>query len=140
MTLNTYLTFDGNCREAFDFYRSVFGGEFSALETFGNGPPDMGIPEAEKNNIMHMSLPIGSSTLMGSDSPSAFGPPLVSGNNFSISLSAQSREESDDLFAKLSDGGDVTMPLQDTFWGAYFGSFTDRFGVNWMISYDQPQS
>ena len=140
MTLNTYLTFDGNCREAFDFYRSVFGGEFSALETFGNGPPDMGIPEAEKNNIMHVSLPIGSSTLMGSDSPSAFGPPLVSGNNFSISLSAQSREESDDLFAKLSDGGDVTIPLQDTFWGAYFGSFTDRFGVNWMISYDQPQS
>ena len=134
MTLNTYLHFNGDCREAFDFYRSIFGGDFEIVQTFGDGPPDMGIPDAEKNNIMHVSLSVGASMLMGSDVPSAFGPPPNKGNNFSISYDAQSKKETDDLFAKLSEGGVATMPPQDMFWGAYFGSCIDRFGISWMVS------
>ena len=134
MSLNPYLSFDGNCREAFDFYRSVFGTEFRVLSTFAEAPDDMEVPDADKDKVMHASLPIGSSVLMGSDSPA--GPPVVVGNNFSISLATEDREESDKLIGKLSDGGAVTMPMQDTFWGSYFGTCTDRFGINWMISYD----
>ena len=133
MSLNIYLHFKEGCREAFEFYRSVFGGEFDVFQTFGDGPPDMGVPDAERNNIMHVSYRIGESVLMGSDVPSAFGPPPEQGNNFSISYSAGSKKETDKLFAKLSEGGTVTMELQDMFWGSYFGSCTDRFGINWMI-------
>ena len=133
MSLNIYLHFREGCREAFEFYRSVFGGEFDIFQTFGDGPPDMGVPDAERNNIMHVSYRIGESVLMGSDVPSAFGPPPEMGNNFSISYSAGGKKETDELFAKLSEGGTVTMELQDMFWGSYFGSCTDRFGINWMI-------
>ena len=139
MSLSTYLTFDGNCRQAFEFYRSVFGGDFSAFQTFGDGPPDMGVPEAEKGRVMHVSLPVGSSVLMGSDSCSAFGPAPVVGTNFSISIVGQSKRHCDEMCAKLSDGGSVTMPVQQTFWNAYFGTWTDRFGINWMINYQMPQ-
>ncbi len=136
VTLTIYLNFDGSCREAFEFYRSVFGGEFDLINTFGEAPSDIPIPEDERAKIMHVSYRIGSSVLMGSDTSSQFGPPLEMGNNFSISYSAQSREETDDLFAKISEGGKVAMPLADVFWGAYFGSCTDKFGVNWMFSCD----
>ncbi|MXX53382.1 MAG: VOC family protein [Dehalococcoidia bacterium] len=136
MSLSTYINFDGNCREAFEFYRSVFGGEFDVMETFRNGPGDMGMPEDELDNVMHVSFPIGSSVLMGSDMPSTFGPPVKQGNNFSISYSATSREESDDLFGKLAKGGTVSMPMQDMFWGSYFGSCTDKFGINWQINFE----
>ena len=139
MSLNTYLTFDGNCREAFEFYRSAFGGDFSAFQTFGDGPPDLGVPEAEKDRVMHVSLPVGSSTLMGSDSCSAFGPAPAVGTNFSISITGESKQHCDDMCAKLSEGGSVSMPLQETFWGAYFGTWTDKFGINWMINYQMPQ-
>ena len=139
MSLNTYLSFDGNCREAFELYRSVFGGEYQILQTFGDGPPDMNVAEEEKDLVMHVSLPVGAGVLMGSDSASAFGPPPVQGTNFAISIDADSREHCDEIFAKLSEGGTVTMPMQETFWGAYFGSWTDRFGVGWMISYQLPQ-
>ena len=138
MSLNTYLFFDGNCREAFEFYRSVFGGEFSALQTFGDGPPDMNVPDAEKDRIMHVSLPVGSGVLMGSDSTSAFGPPPVKGTNFAISIGGESREHCDEILAGLSEGGTVKMPMQETFWGAYFGCWTDRFGIEWMINYELP--
>ncbi len=137
MTLSIYLTFNGNCREVFEFYRSVFGGEFDVLQTFGDGPPDMQIPDDERDKIMHVSYSIGSSVLMGSDTPSTFGPAANMGNSFSISYASHSREETDELFAKISDGGAVTMPLGDMFWGAYFGSCTDKFGVNWQFNYDQ---
>ena len=133
MTLNTYLHFNGNCREAFEFYRSVFGGEFAFIDTFANGPEDFEVPEEELDSIMHVSLPIGSSVLMGSDVPSSFGPANM-GNNFSISCLTQSREETDELFAGISEGGTVTCPLADMFWGAYFGSCTDRFGINWQFN------
>ena len=139
MTLSTYLHFDGNCREAFEFYRSVFGGDFDVLTTFAGGPPDMEVPEEERDNVMHVSYRIGSSVLMGSDVPSMFGPPPVIGGNFSISYTAGSRDEADALFASMSEGGAVVMPLADMFWGDYFGSCTDKFGVNWMFSHS-PQA
>ncbi len=135
MSLNTYLTFESNCREVFEFYRSVFGGEFATVSTFREGPPDIGIPEEDLDRIMHVSLPIGSSVLMGSDSSSAFGPPPVAGNNFYISFSAETREEADARFAKLSEGGEVEMEMQDMFWGAYFGSLKDKFGIKWQVSH-----
>ncbi|MCE2501688.1 MAG: VOC family protein [Dehalococcoidia bacterium] len=135
MNLNAYLHFNDNCREAFEFYRSVFGGEFAIITTFADGPADMPpLPENEKDRIMHVSLPIGSATLMGSDTCTPFGPPPVAGNNFSISISADTREETDRAFALLAEGGNVAMPPQDMFWGAYFGMCTDKFGVNWMLS------
>ena len=139
MSLCTYLFFGGNCREAFEFYRSVFGGEFSALMTFGDGPPDMNVPDEERDRIMHVSLPIGSSVLMGSDSTSAFGPPPVHGTNFAISIVGESREHCDEVFAKLSEGGTVKTAMEEMFWGAYFGCWTDRFGIDWMINYELPQ-
>ncbi len=139
MVLNTYLTFDGNCREAFEFYRSVFGGEFSAFQTFGDGPPDAGIPEDRKDQVMHVSLTIGSSELMGSDRMPGPAPPFTAGNNFSIAIQAESREQCDEVFAKLSAGGSVTMALQETFWGAYYALWTDRFGINWMVNYTLPK-
>lgn len=136
MHFDTYLTFDGNCREAFEFYREVFGGKFTFISTFGEGPPDMGIPEEEKDRLMHVSLPIGSNVLMGSDTSHIFGPTPVVGGNYSISVAADSREQCDELFAGLSAGGSDIMPLQDQFWGSYFGRLTDKFGINWMISFD----
>ena len=135
MNLNAYLHFDNNCREAFEFYRSVFGGEFANISTFADGPADMPpLPEHERSRIMHVSLPIGSGVLMGSDSCSAFGPPPVTGNNFSISIDTESRQHTDRLFNLLSEGGNVAMSPQDMFWGSYFGMCTDKFGVNWMLS------
>ena len=139
MTLSIYLNFGGNCREVFEFYRSVFGGEFEILQTFGDGPGDMDVPDDELGDIMHVSFPIGSSVLMGSDMPSGFGPPVQMGNNFSISYQTESRGQTDDLFAKISEGGTVSMPPADMFWGSYFGSCTDKFGVNWQFNYDPPQ-
>ena len=135
MDLNAYLHFDDNCREAFEFYRSVFGGDFAFIATFAEGPADMPtLPEHERGRIMHVSLPVGGGVLMGSDTCSAFGPPPVPGNNFSISVSSDSRPETDRLFAALSDAGNVAMQPQEMFWGAYFGMCTDRFGVNWMLN------
>ena len=133
MSLSIYLHFNGNCREVFEFYRSIFGGEFELFNTFREGPPDMGMSEEELDQVMHVSYPIGSSVLMGSDMPSQFGPPPVQGSNFSVSYVPESREHADELFAKLSDGGTVTMPMADQFWGAYFGACIDKFGINWQV-------
>ncbi len=138
-TVNVYLTFNGNCAEAFNFYKSVFGGEFPYIGKFGDMPPQEGMPpisEEDKNKIMHVSLPISEETmLMGSDSNGC--EELVAGNNFSLSLNTNSKAEAENYFNKLSEGGVITMPLQDTFWGAYFGMWTDKFGVNWMVNYDE---
>ena len=136
MSLNIYLTFDGTCEEAFDFYKSVFGGTFAAKQRFADGPPDMqGVAEHEKNRIMHVSLPVGGNVLMGSDTASGHAGPLIVGNNFSVSYTPASRGEADAVFAKLKNGGKETMPMQETFWGSYFGMATDKFGVQWMINY-----
>ncbi|HQV38409.1 MAG: VOC family protein [Flavobacteriales bacterium] len=136
--LVTYLTFDGNCEAAFTFYKSVFGGEFAMISRFGEMPPDpkMPVSDADKQRVMHVSYPIGEgAALMGSDTISN-GPKVTQGNNFSISINAHSKAEADKLFNGLSAGGKVTMPLADTFWGAYFGMFSDRFGINWMVNFD----
>ena len=135
MSINVYLHFNGNCREVFEFYRSIFGGDFDFIATFAEGPPDMQVRDDERNNIMHVSYRIGGSVLMGSDVPSFFGRLPNPGDNFSLSYTPGSREETDRLFAKLSDGGTVSMPLGDMFWGSYFGSCTDKFGINWMLNY-----
>ncbi len=136
--LNVYLNYNGNCEEAFNHYKSVFGGEFDMISRFSDMPPgDEPVPESHANKILHVSLPIGPCTLMGSDCPPSF-PNGIQGNLFNISINAETREEADRLFNSLSAGGVITMPLVDTFWGAYFGMFTDRFGVQWMVNYDHP--
>jgi PhnB protein len=141
-TVNVYLTFNGNCEEAFNFYKSVFGGEFPYVGRFADMPPgeDGGkMSDADANKIMHISLPISSETMiMGSDTGGEWASNYKEGNNFSISINADNRAEADRLFAGLSAGGHVGMPMNDTFWGAYFGMFTDQFGINWMINYDDP--
>ena len=140
-TTNVYLNFNGNCEEAFNFYKSVFGGEFGYLGRFGEMPEIEGykVPEADKNKIMHVSLAIGNSILMGSDTGEEHGKSFVQGNNFSVSVTAASKKEADELFAGLAAGGQVTMPLGDTFWGDYFGMLADKFGINWMISFNEQQ-
>ncbi|HMT53433.1 MAG TPA: VOC family protein [Saprospiraceae bacterium] len=139
-TVNVYLNFDGQCEEAFEFYKSVFGGEFSYIGRFNEMPQDENnkLSEADGNKIMHVSLPISAETnLFGSDTVGAWSPKLVQGNNYSISINASSKEEADRLFNGLSAGGQVTMPLENTFWGAYFGMFTDKYGINWMVNFDE---
>lgn len=138
-TTNTYLNFNGNCAEAFDFYKSAFGGEFTFIGRFGEMPESEGnkVADADKEKIMHVSLPIGKSILMGSDTGGVWATSFLQGNNFSVSITTESKEEADTLFAALSAGGQITMPLANTFWGDYFGMFTDKFGINWMVSYNE---
>jgi len=138
-TVNTYLNFNGNCEEAFNFYKSVFGGEFSYLGRFSEMPVQEGVtrfPKELDNKIMHVYFPISKETsLFGSDVGGEWASTFRQGNNFSVSIHTDSKEETDRLFNGLSAGGTISMPLADTFWGDYFGAFTDRFGINWMISY-----
>lgn len=133
MTLNPYLHFNGECREAFEFYSSVFGNEFIMISTFREGPEGMDIAEEDLDRIMHVSLPIGSNVLMGSDTCSSFGPPPKVGNNFSLCFNADSRQHADEIFAKISDGGKVVMPMDEAFWGSYYGKAIDKFGITWDI-------
>lgn len=132
--LNPYLNFDGNCEEAFNFYKTVFGGEFTYLSRMSDIQNEE-TSEDDKNLIMHVSLPIGNDILMGSDVPSEMKSMFKSGNNNYISLSPNSKEEADRLFNALSDGGEVEMAMEEMFWGDYFGSFRDRFGIWWMVNY-----
>ena len=137
--VNPYLNFSGNCEEAFDFYRSVFGGEFLMVMRFKDVPAEYHMADSEAEKIMHVSLPIGPRTiLMGSDTPAAMGPTTTS-NNFSISINTDSQAEATKLFNGFSADGQITMPLDKTFWGAYFGMCTDKFGIQWMVSYDLNQ-
>ena len=139
-TVNVYLTFDGNCKAAFDFYKTVFGKEFRDYNTFAEMPPQDGMPpmpEEMKDRIMHVSLPVSEqTTLMGSDTGGEWGQGFQMGNNFSISVNTSSTEEADRIFNALAAGGKITMPLANTFWGAYFGMLTDQFGINWMMNCD----
>ncbi|POY38411.1 VOC family protein [Solitalea longa] len=140
-TINPYLTFEGKCEEAFNFYKSVFGGDFAFVGRFKDMPPQEGMPPMPAGSddlLMHISLPIGGgSVLMGSDTCQGFGPPVTVGNNITISISADSKESADRLFKGLSAEGTVAMPMGDTFWGSYFGMFTDKFGINWMVGFDK---
>lgn len=138
--INPYLIFNGNCEEAFLFYKSVFGGEFPYIGKFKDMPSDAegceSISKEDGERIMHVSLPIGSSVLMGSDSNAASGD-VKFGGNFSVSINTESAAEADKLFNGLSAGGNAYMPMSKTFWGAYFGMFTDKFGINWMVNFDE---
>ncbi len=127
--INPYLLFDGNCEEAFDFYRGAFGGEFASKMRFSEMDPNAG-DNADK--IMHVALPIsGDSVLMGSDTP---GDDVTAGSSVSIAIGTNDRGEADKLFGSLSDGGSVTMPMSDAPWGDYFGMFTDKYGFKWLIN------
>lgn len=139
--INPYLIFNGNCEEAFLFYKSVFGGEFPYIGKFSDMPADASgaksLSEEDKNRIMHVCLPIGKdSMLMGSDSDTASGAVTI-GSNVSISINTESKEEADKLYNGLSADGNPFMPMNQTFWGAYFGMFVDKFGINWMVNYDE---
>ncbi len=139
-TLNPYLNFAGNAEEAFNFYKSVFGGEFKTLQRFKDTPEAGKIPEHEKDKIMHIALPIGKgNVLMATDALESMGHKLRAGNNFHITIEAESKEEAERLFNKLSAGGTIELPLQDMSWGTYFGMFKDKFGIQWMVNYDSKQ-
>lgn len=131
--LNPYLNFDGKTEEAFNFYKSVFGGEFMGEVSRLKDVPGMQIPEEAKERVIHVALPIGNDVLMGSDIMP--GQPFTVGNNNYISVFPDSREEADRSFAALSEGGEVEMPMDDQFWGDYYGSLKDKYGVCWMINY-----
>ncbi|MFC0779431.1 VOC family protein [Flavobacterium sp. HJSW_4] len=136
--INPYLMFNGTCEEAFLFYKSVFGGDFPYIGKYKDAPAEEGevLSEEALNRIMHVSLPIGNTILMGSDSHPRYGD-VGFGDNFSISINTESTEEADRIFNGLSAGGKVEMPMDNTFWGSYFGMFKDKFGVNWMVSFDK---
>ncbi|WP_433815288.1 VOC family protein [Flavobacterium johnsoniae] len=139
--INPYLMFNGTCEEAFLFYKSVFGGEFPYIGKYKDAPAEEGekLSEEALNRIMHVSLPIGNTILMGSDSHPRYGD-VGFGDNFSISINTESTEEADRIFNGLSAGGKVEMSMDNTFWGSYFGMFKDKFGINWMVSFDKNES
>lgn len=139
-TINPYLNFLGNTEEAFNFYKSVFGGEFAMIQRFKDTPHGDNMSAEDKEKIMHIAFPIGNgNVLMGTDVLPAMGQKLNVGDNFSISISADSEEEADRLFAGLSPGANIVMPLEKAFWGAYFGMLTDKFGIQWMVNFDYHQ-
>ncbi|NBA86830.1 VOC family protein [Emticicia sp. CRIBPO] len=140
--VNPYLNFKGNCEEAFNFYKSVFGGEFPYVGRYKDMPPAEGshATEIDGNKIMHMSLPISKeTTIMGSDIGGEWAQNTVFGDNMQLSVNADTEEEAHRIFNGLSAGGRVNMSLEKTFWGSLFGMFTDKFGINWMINYDYNQ-
>ena len=138
---STYLNFAGTTETAFTFYKSVFGTEFvGSIERMGEAQPQPGQPalsDADKQLVMNVQLPIlGGHLLMGTDATESMGMTVLQGNNVYINLQPDTREEADALFAALSEGGVVEMPMMEMFWGDYFGSLVDKFGVQWMIAWD----
>jgi PhnB protein len=137
--VSTYLNFSRNTEEAFNFYKTVFCTEFNGdIARFGGIPPQDGMPpmaDADKNLVMHIELPIiGGHMLMGTDAPESCGFTVNKGNNVHIMIEPDSKSDADTVFAALAEGGTITMPLQDMFWGAYYGSCTDKYGIQWMIN------
>jgi len=138
-TLNPYLNFAGNTEEAFNFYKSIFGGEFiGGIKRFKDFPGSEKMSPEDANKIMHVALPIGKDhVIMATDALESMGQKLIQGNNFYISINTDTKEEADTLFAKLSEGGKIELPIQETFWGAYFGMLEDKFRIQWMINLDK---
>ena len=136
--LNPYIHFNGNAEEAFTFYKSVFGGEFASFVRFKDfAMPEHPIEEKESNKMMHVSLPISAtSILMGSDVPEFMGQVNENENRSKISIAVDSKDEADKLYNGLSAGGNVEMPIADSPWGAYFGMFRDKYGIEWMVNFD----
>ena len=138
MTLiNPHINFNGNAEEAFNFYKSVFGGEFAMIMRFKDmSSPEHPVAENEANKIMHIALPIGKSILMANDVPEIMGLTNENENRSKIVISAESKEEADKLFNGLSAGGQIEMPIADSPWGSYFGCFRDQYGIEWMVDFD----
>jgi PhnB protein len=138
MKIHPYLNFDGKTEEAFNFYAKVLGGELTEIHRFGSMPPQSGfeLNDEQKNRVMHVGLQLpDGQLLMASDTLPGMGPDPAQGNTFHISVHPDSRSDADRIFNALGEGGTVTMPIADQFWGDYYGSVTDRFGVNWMVNY-----
>lgn len=137
--INPYIHFNGNAEEAFTFYKSVFGGEFAMITRFKDmSTPENLISENEANKIMHIALPIGKhNVLMGSDTPEFMGKQNENENRSKIAISAESKEEADQLFNGLSAGGKIEMPIEQSPWGSYFGMFRDKYGIEWMVDFNQ---
>ena len=135
--INPYINFNGNAEEAFTFYKSVFGGEFSKIIRFKElSSPELPVSEKEANKIMHIALPIGNNTLMANDVPEILGRVNENENRSKISISTDTREEADKLFNGLSAGGEIEMPISDSPWGSYFGMFRDKYGIEWTVEFD----
>ncbi len=140
--VSTYLNFPGNAEEAFNFYKSVFGTEFhGALMRMGEVPPQEGVPplnEGDKNLVMHVSMPIlGGHIISGTDAMKSHGHKWIPGNNMHLTLEPDTKEETERLYKALSEGGSIEMPLQNMFWGSLYGSWTDKYGIRWMINYTE---
>jgi PhnB protein len=135
--INPHINFNGNAEEAFNFYKSVFGGEFAKVMRFKDlSSPDFPVDESEENKIMHIALPIGKNVLMANDVPESMGKTNENENRSKISISAESKEEADKLFNGLSVGGKIEFPIGESPWGSYFGMFRDKFGIEWMVDFD----
>lgn len=135
-TINPHINFNGNAEEAFNFYKSVFGGEFSKIIRFKDlSSPEFLVTENEANKIMHIALPIGKSILMANDVPEILGRTNENENRSKIVISAECKEEADKLFNELSTGGQIEMPISDSPWGSYFGMFRDKYGIEWMVDF-----
>ena len=141
ITITPYLNFEGNCEKAFNHYKKVLGGEIVGTQKYKDMPSEEPLPDSIKEMIMHTTLAVTKDLLiMGSDACEGFGPPLQKGNNYSLTISVDSKSEADRIFNGLSEGGEVIMPMNKTFWGAYFGMFFDKFGIQWMVSFDEEQN
>lgn len=137
MQISPYLNFPGNTEEAMTFYAKALGGTLTEIHRFGTMPGSETLPDEVKNRVMHVGLDFpGGGRLMASDTMDGMGPPHVVGTNMSISIHPSSRAEADRMFAALSEGGTVGMPLEDQFWGDYYGHLTDRFGIQWMVNFN----
>jgi PhnB protein len=135
--INPHINFNGNAEEAFNFYKSVFGGEFAKIIRLKDLSSDeFTVAENDANKIMHIALPIGKNVLMANDVPESMGKVNENENRSKISISAESKEEADKLFNGLSAGGQIEMPIADSPWGSYFGMFRDKFGIEWMVDFD----
>lgn len=140
-TINPHINFNGNAEEAFNFYRSVFGGEFTKIVRFKDmASPEFPIAEQDANKIMHIGLPIGNNILIANDVPEHMGRTNENENRSKISVSAESKEEADKLFTGLSAGGAVEMPIADSPWGTYFAMFRDKYGIEWIVEFDTKSS
>jgi PhnB protein len=135
--INPHINFNGNAEEAFQFYKSAFGGEFAQIVRFKDiASAEMPVAKNEENKIMHIALPIGKNILMGNDVPEVLGRVNENENRSKICINAESREEADKLFNALSAGGSVEVPMNDSPWNTYFGMFRDKYGIEWMIDFD----
>lgn len=140
ITVNPYFNFNGNTEDAFNFYKSIFGGEFTGLQRFKDTPHGENMSTQDKEKIMHIALPIGKgNVMMATDILESMGQKLNVGNNFSMTINPESEAEAEKYFNKLAAGGTITMPLEKAFWGAYFGMLTDKFGIQWMVNYEYNQ-